>query len=85
MTVTLLLSSSLSYSHLHFFTQTFTRLNLRNNQIGDEIAQRVWNWLGTSSEIYYFITVENDGCAQFIGGRVFGRNMIVIVLDCILY
>ena len=40
-TVTLFLSSSLSYPHLHFFTQTLTTLNLYNNQIGDKLSDRI--------------------------------------------
>ena len=37
--MTRILSSSISYTHLHFFTQTLTTLNLWNNQIGAVGAQ----------------------------------------------
>ncbi len=39
--MTLILSSSLSYPHLHFFTQTLTTLNLGYNQIGAVGAQHL--------------------------------------------
>jgi uncharacterized membrane protein len=37
--VTLILSSSILYTHLQFFTQTLTTLNLCENRIGDVGAQ----------------------------------------------
>ena len=40
-TVTLILSSSLSYSHLHFFAQALTTLDLTGNKIGDKGAEQL--------------------------------------------
>jgi hypothetical protein len=39
--VTLILSSSISYTHLYFFTQTLTTLDLHHNGIGAVGAQHL--------------------------------------------
>jgi len=49
-TVTLILSSSISYAHLHFFTQTLTTLHLYNNQIGDHLEARLKELIGRNQQ-----------------------------------
>jgi hypothetical protein len=39
--VTLILSSSISYTHPHFFTQTLTTLKLWRNEIGEKVLDHV--------------------------------------------
>jgi hypothetical protein len=60
--VTLILSSSLSYPHLHFFTQTLTTLNLYNNQIGAVGAENALEGVKTVGTI----------CCFFVRSKRFG-------------
>jgi hypothetical protein len=49
--VILILSSSISYTHLHFFTQTLTTLDLESNQIGAVGAQHLADALRNNTVI----------------------------------
>jgi ABC-type uncharacterized transport system substrate-binding protein len=52
--VILIRSSSISYSHLHFFIQTLTTLDLSQNQTGSVGAQHLADALQTNTVILIF-------------------------------
>jgi ABC-type uncharacterized transport system substrate-binding protein len=74
--VSLILSSSISYTHLHVFTQTLTTLDLNYNQIGDAGAQYLADALRNNT-----VTLILSSSISYTHRHVFTQTLTTLDLN----